>query len=597
MEGNPTANTTDTTIGILGSPNTLDSFKMDVLAESISQPLFGKLLKFKHSEIDEKCEKELNILCQVARMEGKNVWHEQTGMRSLIKMKGPLRNLSKDADLKLCDLTYLGAYSEESATHWIPETLGTPPSSGCPVCSVTQIDIDCASSAGAADRWYMGFIPGTKLRVPFSIKHFGPYNTGGAGEARMYGVFGQSGSGKSIIAAELIGGFARHQQMGILIIDPQGEFIDDRFGEGTNFEFSFHDLITSCGKTMNRRRISEIQLEDDPELFVQLIKSRGILKELGFKDESKQDELADHVVNELRNRARNPNFALSQWTYQDLCNFAQQDAPNVYSTQSIAAGVAQRCVNQANNANLRSKFEFCHNLFRPQTSTGAQKAKLRNLITGFLGGELVIISLSDGPAGMAFEDKAIIVNEIVGKVIDEASRRYSAGMQRMNGMIVLDEAHRYAAQKTDNEDLPPIIQELRTQLETATKETRKYGLGWLFITQSIVSFSKAIYRQLTDIWYGFGLTIGADAGHVKDRVGEEAYSMYAHFPNPKQTGKYMFLAYGSSVSLGTMGRPVVVEGISSFNDFLRFNGLTRRGQQIIQTGTETIGVTTKRPEA
>jgi putative protein kinase ArgK-like GTPase of G3E family len=58
------------------------------------------------------------------------------------------------------------------------------------------------------------------------FKHFGSSDQGlgGAGEAYHIGVFGKTGSGKSGLAKMMLCAYSRHPNLGILVIDPQGEF-------------------------------------------------------------------------------------------------------------------------------------------------------------------------------------------------------------------------------------------------------------------------------------------------------------------------------------------------------------------------------------
>jgi len=74
---------------------------------------------------------------------------------------------------------------------------------------------------------------------------------------------------------------------------------------------------------------------------------------------------------------------------------------------------------------------------------------VRDLISKFLSGQIVIISMISENE-MLYEDKAMIINQIVDKIIKEAEIRYNSQQQRrINGIIVLDEAHRYAQQKME----------------------------------------------------------------------------------------------------------------------------------------------------
>lgn len=566
-------------IGVLGSPNFLDTFTMDVMHNSIEESLYGKMLKFQH---EEKCNGEVSdlvVLSQVSEMQNRNVWHEQTGMRSLIKIQGGLKNLSGDADLKLCQLSFLGSYCD--GEKWIPRNIGTPPRSGTSVEFVTQDDIDKASGDKDDAKWFMGNIPDTDLHIPFLIQHFGPVNAGGVGEARMYGVFGQSGSGKSIVAAEIIAGFSRFEDMGILIIDPQGEFYGDKFGRDTDFDFSFHELIHKTGKEVIKADIDFIKLEDDADLFVELLNSRDLLENLGgLGTKDKIDQCTAYLVNTLKNKMSHGSskldtyqnsFKLDTYSYEDLYGDIHKILGEIYQKTSVED--KQKHLKKVKD-DYRNDFKECIALFKLKNDKGNTKRTLGDLLKSFLEGKMVILSMVGKSHSMKYEDKALVMNQIVNKVIKEAETRFnSENESKMNGLIVLDEAHRYAKQKSQDEEIPEVITSLRKMLESATRETRKYSLGWLFITQSIVGFSKDIYRQLTDVWYGYGLTIGRDVDHVKSRVGDEAYKLYAHFPNPKQTGIYNYLVYGGSVSLGTMGKPIAIEAFSTFKAFLDANGL------------------------
>ena len=65
------------------------------------------------------------------------------------------------------------------------------------------------------------------------FKHFGG-GAHGVGEAYHMGVFGKTGSGKTGLAKMLLGAYARHPEMGILVIDPQGEFSLEFTGKRDN---------------------------------------------------------------------------------------------------------------------------------------------------------------------------------------------------------------------------------------------------------------------------------------------------------------------------------------------------------------------------
>jgi len=136
--------------------------------------------------------------------------------------------------------------------------------------------------------------------------------------------------------------------------------------------------------------------------------------------------------------------------------------------------------------------------------------------------------------------------------------------------VVLDEAHHYVPQDVGRS--PDRIRLLKL-IEDATRTTRKYGIGWMFITQSIADFSKEVYRQIHDHVFAWGLGIGADETHVSQVVGRELFELYQTLPNPKQSGTYGFMVAGGIVALGTRGTPMVIRGFPSMEKFLSVNSL------------------------
>src|SRR5207247_1363871 len=90
----------------------------------------------------------------------------------------------------------------------------------------------------------------------------------------MLGVFGQTRSGKSIMAAQMLAGFAANRDLGILVLDPQGEFGRDRFAANDHrVDFSIKRLL---GGLRNKREVSVISTDDvaleGSEAFTELLR-------------------------------------------------------------------------------------------------------------------------------------------------------------------------------------------------------------------------------------------------------------------------------------------------------------------------------------
>jgi CO dehydrogenase nickel-insertion accessory protein CooC1 len=88
--------------------------------------------------------------------------------------------------------------------------------------------------------------------MPFWLKHFGN-SADGAGEAYHIGVFGKTGSGKSGLAAYVLLGYARHKNMGILFVDPQGQFTS---GKDLPFDLHFRLKAVQIGLLTTRESLA-----------------------------------------------------------------------------------------------------------------------------------------------------------------------------------------------------------------------------------------------------------------------------------------------------------------------------------------------------
>ncbi|GAH95258.1 unnamed protein product, partial [marine sediment metagenome] len=86
------------------------------------------------------------------------------------------------------------------------------------------------------------------------------------------------------------------------------------------------------------------------------------------------------------------------------------------------------------------------------------------------------------------------------KINEQAAKRFKEG-GNLNSLVVIDEAHRLAPrEKSDDED----IESLKSIFIDAVRTTRKYGLGWMFISQTLSSLHREILNQIRIFIFGFG---------------------------------------------------------------------------------------------
>ncbi|MHA1589518.1 MAG: ATP-binding protein [Candidatus Njordarchaeales archaeon] len=546
----------NTPIGIISSPSTITEFTMDILSHSIYEPLIGKLVMFKHVEggIPKL------VIAQVKNITAINRLVEDNAVKVILQSHGPLPNIS-GKDTKIAVLSLVSVYEEvedENGQPFLVEsTLNTPPSTDSLVYEVTQ---EVLEFLPIEDRFYLGTIYGGDLPIPFILKHYGEPAGGGWGEGFSFGIFGKSGSGKSVLAAMLILGFARHKNMGIIIFDTQGEFSRNAFMDKVGLDFQ------SLAREVKENRFEILSLDDialeSSRTFFKLLDKVGFFEDLGVLQFGKKIMLINDLVMNYGNR--DP----SQLKFNDVYAFIRAWVRKKYrQPEPVLKRMDVRIA--------MDKWNLVHSLFNKETRTS-----IKDLVEMFVNGYIIIIDLSRFPETLDAllqmpkeEVRAIVMREVLDAVISRANELYQDGILT-NGLIVVEEAHNYVPSYFRISKEESIERrELLSLIKDRVKETRKYGIGWMFVTQSTVDFNKEVYRQLHNYIFMYGLSIGADVDNVKSVLGADLFELYKTFKDPKRTNRYQFIAMGPIVGLSSMGMAIAIECFSDINKFLEINNL------------------------
>lgn len=547
-------------IGVIGSPNDTDEFTVDILEGSITSPLQGQVLGFAHEEgYDRKL-----VLGQITGLTGSNPWHQKEVLKSVIKKKGALEHLSGDADIKTANLKKLGVFELNDGGEFKTTTLNTPPASGTEIYETSDSIIrDIVDSMQGI--FYLGKIYGSKTVAPFKLKHFGSA-PGGFGEAHRIGIFGKSGTGKSVIGATMLGGFAHNDEMGILLLDPQGQFGDDRFG-GTNFNFSFKKLInTTRGEYINND-ITDIALRNRGT-FASLLSDMNFFYDLGYKGGQQRKDAKKYF---------------EEWMGRESINPADLDLEDAVKK---LATLSNRIYSDGREEKIKDTFDDNSGLFSYRYNTiqelfteSSGRASVDSLIDRVLvDREMVVLNLDFDPEedlNATMVDGTAMRDTILYGILKRLQYRYRSKFRgesgdSSNALIVLDEAHNYLPNSKPNNE---IVQKIKSKISSAQLTSRKYGIGWMFINQRTANFDRQVYSQLEDHVYCSGLDVGTDKELVNDIVGSEMFNEYQKLPNPKQSDIYSYMINGSIVSLGTTGRPLIVEGFDGLHDIFVNNNL------------------------
>ena len=184
---------------------------------------------------------------------------------------------------------------------------------------------------------------------------------------------------------------------------------------------------------------------------------------------------------------------------------------------------------------------------------------------------VLIVDVSKEQAhGLLWNDtiQALVIKRLLEGITYTAEDMYKEG-ESLNALVVIDEAHRLAPRELPNdEDAPRAV---RTVLIDAARTTRKYGLGWLFISQTLSSLHPEILHQLRIFFFGFGLALGQEFQSLRQLVGSSgtALDLYQLFRDPHSA----FDTIGPVSPLSFSGSPLFLNAFNAIEAFLDANNL------------------------
>ncbi|MBI3947308.1 MAG: ATP-binding protein [Armatimonadetes bacterium] len=588
-------------VGVVGSPSSTAGMALDILAGAVNKKLVGELALFRFlQEGLSHC-----ALGQITEVRLRNVWHEDPTMRSLIRQRGRVDAVSERQDTHQGDMTISAVFSAD-AKGYRPSILGTVPATGTPIHLANDDVLQELLSPYRDELFYLGHVYGSKPLLPLWFKHFdsGPQ---GAGEAYHLGIFGKTGSGKSVLAKMILLAYARYPGMAILIIDPQGEFAKEVKGEQVPGEFQLptKQALTQLGKPMRVYGVRNLVL-DRWELFAQILSESPFFEQLSIpKGENRQlaaDALCDRLERAkvtLKDLHSHQSFERA-WTL-----LGDENVQKVFYRTEGSRARFQSMYDQADkDLFYRTYWLPVAQLFR-QDRPGAQRVD--RLLEAFIKPRpdqrpLLVVDLSaEQAAGWGtdpqttpslFPDQEsgshvtpVLWNEtiqaLVIKRLLEGIRTAAEGAYKenrsLNTLVLMDEAHRLAPREDPDTDEKRAI---RGMLIDAARTTRKQGVGWMFISQTLSSLHRDIVDQLRIFFLGFGLGMGTEYRALSEMVGgrSQALELYKLFRDPHSSfdtssREYSFMTIGPVSPLSFAGTPLFLNAFNSVEEFLMANGL------------------------
>ena len=572
------------TVGITGSPSTTLEIALDISEKSQTSRALGQMV-FVWQEEDGR-----NILSlgQIVGVTTRNRWHEDPSFKGVIKRHGSLPNLSGIADNRLAVMSVQSSFdcrTEKPISH----ILGVSPTTGNETYKMNNnVMGNLVKHLGKAIT-YIGRIYGTdNVDLPMHFKHFGKDKEGipglGAGDAYHIGVFGKTGSGKTETAARMLLAYAKNNKnMNILVLDPQSQFTrDNQLLEG---EYKFHNEIKKAGMCLRSYNlINETFLpgktEEDISLFSRLLViNKFIQTAFGITTPDKQEDMANCITRYMVTRRidlSNKNLVDLLKEMLDRFLYDKDDKENylksVYSQANRRKDVSIRMRQFRDNiedSEYESAMKKWREVFNLYSNKGKSKISLDDLVEEIVGDEKGKFVDLDTSAGKRENEnmQALFLNVIEKRIAETGANLYAKG-KMANCLIVMDEAHRYVNRKSPDE----YVRDLSGQIIDAVRTTRKFGIGHMFITQSLESMDDEIIKQMRIFAFGFGLTFGSEIKKIRELIDNQAaLNLYKSFIDPGNRNEFPFMFYGPVSPLSATGAPLFVEIYNKYEDFINKN--------------------------
>lgn len=567
-------------IGVVGSPSSTGHMTLELLEAATRRKLVGELVLVPFVQDD----RWHYALGQITEVELRNVWHEDPTIRSLVRQRGRIDAVSERQDTHQ-GLLEISAVFCEDGHGFRPSVLGTVPPTGTPIYLVTDELLARLLGHARADLFYLGRVYGSGPKLPLWFKHFGA-GPGGAGEAYHLGIFGKTGSGKSVLAKMLLVAYARHPAMAILVIDPQGEFSKDLRGEPApgGFALPLRDVLQhALRRTAVVLSVQHLVL-DRWELFEELLVASEFFDKLTFGAAENRYLAARELAQRLR-REQCDLEQLHAWpTFVKAWSILSD--PNVqrifYRTESSRARL-QSVLQQADRLSLYTQhWRPLMLLFSERRNPRARTIE-RTLQGLFRPSDRLIIALD--LSGTTRSDELcwnetiqeIVIRRLLEGIREVAEQAYQQS-QNVNTLVLIDEAHRLAPSGFLDRDSPRA--QIRSLLKDAVRTTRKYGIGWLFISQTLASLDAEIISQLRIAFFGYGLGLGQEYRALESFAGgdEHALTLYRLFRDPHSSFDpasrvYSFMTIGPVSPLSFAGTPLFFNAFTQVEEFLHANAL------------------------
>lgn len=579
-------------IGAIGSPSSTSELSLDILGTAVSKKLVGELALFKFSQDG----KPHYALGQITEVQLRNIWLEDPTMRSLARQRGQVNPVSGQQDTHLGKMIVSAVFSYDGLK-FEPSILGTVPATGTFIHLVNDSILDKLLENYRNEIFYLGHVYGSTPKLPLWFKHFGT-GVHGAGEAYHIGIFGKTGSGKSVLAKMILLAYARYPDMAIFVIDPQGEFSKDVRGEvrTEGFPLNLSEVLSHLNKEVVITSVRNLIL-DRWSLFNEILYESPFFERLSIPRGENRRIACDILAGTENNEGKLQSAGITLENLYQRSSF--EKAWQILGEENI-----QKQFYRSQQSRERFKIvysesnkdEFYKSFWLPITELFKKERQNALSVDTLIKKTfqmpeknhfefkrpVVVIDLSrETASGLFFWNdtiQALVIKRLLDGLTYSAESAYREN-RFLNTLVILDEAHRLAPrEKIENEKQESV----RDSLLDAVRTTRKYGLGWMFISQTLSSLHKEIIGQLRIFFFGFGLALGTEFMSLREIVGGEANALklYQSFRDPHSTfdiasRHYSFMTIGPVSPLSFSGTPLFFNAFNTPEEFLKTNNLIK----------------------
>ena len=566
-------------MAVIGSPSSTSKLTLDILGSAIARKLVGELALLQYVQDG----KPHYAIGQITEVELRNIWHEDPTMRSLIRQRGKVDPVSERQDTHQGQMIISAVFQKGGSRGYEPSILGTVPATGTAVHLVTDEILDEILSPYREQLFYLGHVYGSLPKLPLWFKHFdqGPE---GAGEAYHLGIFGKTGSGKSVLAKMILLAYARYPKMALLVIDPQGEFSKDLLGQASGgFALPLGDVLSKFKKPFYVMTVRQLVL-DTWELFEEIIYESQFFERLTMPRGENRRLAASILVEKLQKKKVKLKDLHTRDAFDTAWSLLKDQKVQVvfYRTESSRKRFNTTLEEADPDEFYKNYWVPVAELFREDRKGAATVDRALSWLLDLESNNrpVLVIDLSKEKAeGLFWDEKiqALVIKRLLDGINYNAERYYKNN-QSLNALVIIDEAHRLAPRDLPKEE--EAARQVRRVLIDAARTTRKYGLGWLFISQTLSSIHTEIIQQLRIFFFGFGLGLGQEFQALRQLVGSSgsALDLYQLFRDPHSafdvsSHQYSFMTIGPVSPLSFAGTPLFFNAFNTVDAFFEANDI------------------------